>query len=306
MYIEGKTFRTFKVRLFESKMLIHEKKLRIILFSFNVNTEALTKGGDLQRWNPLSIRDLSDGPLSVLRALKETGIKVDSLVTASLGNVTFDGFRHFPHSKEASTIPSTIVINRGMTSTRKVAAQLYSKPLNYVLLAIAKWSRWDADPELGLLNVLKMNGEVKREVVIIEALKDYYFAYGDKGGFDFDLHEKIKQLGVAVFRASFFSYPFQIRSHHSLSLKHLKNNSATEVLANTIPLSFQSEEKMSSTIAREIFHKGEEEFHTCFYVAGNDATLDTGGIRDIMPLLTAFIEEGQKLEKIKEDTRRVS
>ena len=293
--VEGKMVRTFTVRLFESKMPVNEKKLRVVLFCFNGNTQKKEKWRATHHtWDPLTMKELSDGPLCVLRALKECGIKVDSLVTASLGNVTFDGLRHFPVSKGASIIPPTIVINRGMTSVRKIANQIYSAPMSDVLYYVAKFWGWDANPEQGLLDFLKRENEAKREIVIIEAMKDYYFS--DQGGFDTDYHNKIIALSAKVFRANFYPFPFQIRAHHSLSLDHLENNDHTKITANTIPFKFPENEKVSSMIAREIFHKGEGEFHTCFYVAGNDATLDIGAVRDVIPLLAAFVEEGQKLE----------
>ena len=294
VYIEGKTFLTFNLRLFESTTPISGRSLRVVLFSFNANTQATTIASRPRRWDPITMKELSDGPLSVLRALRENGIKVDSLVTASLGNVTFDGLKHFPTTKEVSFIPSTIVVNRGMTSVRKIADRLYPVPANYFLYYLAKFCGWDANPEQELLNFLKRKDGKKRVVIIIEAMMDYYFA--DKGRFDLDYHKKIIGLGAAVFRANFFPFPFQVRSHHSLSLEYLENNDVTEVVADTISLHFTEGDKMSSVIAREVFLKGKEKFHTCFYVAGNDATLDIGGIRDVVPLLAAFVEEGRKLD----------
>lgn len=294
--IEGPIPRTFTVRLFESKIPINDKKLRIILFSFNGNTEK-QKDTQPRRWEPLSIRDLSEGPLHVLKALKACGIRVDSLVTSSLGNVTLDGLKY--HSKalaDQAIIPSTLVINRGLTSVKKVAYQLYPWPLSYLLYAAARWSTWDADPEQEILNFLKnepVSERQKRKIVIIEALKDFYFS--NKGGFDHNFHKKIAQLSISVFRASFYPFPFHVRSHHALSLNHLVCNLVTQVPINTTSLSLGMNEKMSSVIARDIFLSGAEEYHTCFYICGNDASLDKGAVREALPLLSAFIEEGDKM-----------
>lgn len=301
VHIEGTTFRTFTVRLFESKQPLNEKKLRIILFSFNTNFDATKKGGDERRWNPLTVKELSDGPLSVLRAIGEAGIRVDSVVTMSLGNMLFARATDLVKARRTEVIPRVIMINRGMTSVQKIANQLYSRPLNDILYFIAKFGGWDADPEKELLSFLAKDKEKKREVVVIEAQKDYYFS--EKGAFGPDFHQKIISAGAKVFRASFFPCPFQIRSHHALSLEHFEKNEMTEVLADTFPLSLGQEEKVTSMLAREFFYKGDEEFHTCFYVAGNDATLDTGGIRDIIPLAYEFILEGQKLEALNTDQK---
>jgi hypothetical protein len=129
--------------------------------------------------------------------------------------------------------------------------------------------------------------------VLIEALKDFYFS--EKGRLNLDTHEKIAALGHKVFRANFWPFPFQARAHHALSLEHLVNNSLTEMLIDTAHLDLCPNEKMSSAIAKNVFLSGGEEWHTCFYMCGNDATLDVGTARDIVPLLSAFIEEGQRI-----------
>jgi len=296
--IEGPIIRTFRVRLFESRMPIGEKKLRVILFSFNGNTE---HGRDIpvraQTWNPLKIEEVSKSPLSVLQAFQASGIRIDSLVTTSLGNLVLDGLKCFSSESTASdVIPSTLIINRGFTSVKKVANQLYSFPLNYILHGAAKLCGWDADPEKGLLNFLERDSHRSihspRNVVIIEAQKDFYFS--EKGALKADIHEKISQLGVSVFRAKFWPYPFHMRSHHALSLDHLENNPETQVVANTMSFDLGQGEKMSSAIARNIFFEGDEEWHTCFCVGGADATRDTGTVREVMPLLSAFIDEGER------------
>ncbi len=293
--IEGTTLRTFIVRLFESKQPVHGKKLRIILFSYNVNKESSIKDKIEKRWDPLTVKDLSNGPLSVLKAMGESGIKVDSVVTASLGNMLFARAIDLVGPEQAKVIPRTIVINRGMTSVQKVVNKLYSRPLNYFLYFLAKFSGWDADPEKELIGFLEKNKKTKRKVMVIEAQEDYYFSR--EGAFGENFHTKIIHTDAKVFRASFYPYPFHPRAHHALSLEYFENTTTTNVSANTIPLSFAQQEKVTSVIARELLHKGTQQWHTCFYVAGNDATLDTGGIRDIVPLAYEFIQEGQKLEQ---------
>ena len=293
--LEGPVTKIFTLRLFESKMPIGGKKLRVILFCFNGNREC--SGGttlSTQAWNPLKIQELSKIPLSILRAFQTTGIRVDSLVTNSLGNVILDALSTEPIC--ATTIPPTLIINRGYTSTKKVANRFFIFPLNYILYGVAKLCGWSADPEKGLLTFLEKNHQKHihspQKVVIIEARKDYFFS--EEGSFDPNIHEKIAKLGVSVFRAKFWPYPFQSRSHHALCLDHFVNNSETQLLANNMSFSLNEGEKMSSAIARNIFFEGDEEWHTSFFIGGADATREIGTVRETMPLLSAFIEEGER------------
>lgn len=294
--LEGTVSQIFTIRVFEPKMPIGQKKLRMVLFSFNGNME--TQGSTKpQKWNPSTIQALSKSPILVLKVLKSSGIYVDSLITTSLGNVILDGLKHFAAEEDFGTLPPTLIINKGLTSIKKVANQLYAFPLNYLLHGAAKLSGWDANPEQELLHFLEKEKQAslpsQRKIVFIEVLKDFYFS--EKGRFSLDTHEKIAALGHKVFRASFYPFPFHLRAHHALSLDHLVNNSLTEQLIDTIQLDLSPNEKMTSAIAKNIFLNGSEECHTCFYICGNDATLDVGTAREVLPLLSAFIEEGQKL-----------
>jgi hypothetical protein len=297
IHLKGSIFRTFTIRLFESKMPIQEKTLRIILFSFNGNTEVQGKM-EPRRWNPLTIKALSESSLSVLRALRSAGVRVDSLFTTSLGNVTLDGLKTLS-SKEFEIIPPTLIVNRGLTSVQKVANQLYAFPLNYILFGAAKLCGWNANPEQELLHFLKKEAQTsnrpQRKIILIETFKDFYFS--EQGRLQPNAHKKIATSGAKVFRANFYPFPFHARSHHALSLDHLITNSVTKILANTIPLNLKSDEPMSSVIARNIFFDGDQANHTCFYVCGNDATLDIGTAREAVPLLSAFIKEGQKMAR---------
>src|SRR5262249_31782670 len=146
--IEGPIVRIFTVRLFESRMPIEGKKLRVILFSFNGNAE---RDGDVhshqRTWNPLRIEEISRSPLDVLQALRASEIRIDSLVTTSLGNIALDGLKYFPSKLSAPDIlPPTLIINRGLTSVKKVANQLYPFPLNYILYGAARLCGWNANP----------------------------------------------------------------------------------------------------------------------------------------------------------------
>jgi hypothetical protein len=276
----------FTVRLFESNIAVNGKKFRVILFSFNENQEY--QQYHTRKWEPLNLNELSKSPLLVLKAFQKNGVEVDSLITTSLGNVAFDDL------SSEEELPLTLAINRGLTSIKKVSQRLFSFPLNYFLYGMAKLTRWNADPEQGLLNFLSQSHENPRQIIMIEAIKDYYFS--ESAGFASDYHKKLMDLGVRVFRASFYPFPFQIRSHHAISLAHLTNNCATKILANTANFSFQEDENVASLLAKEIFFSGNKELHTCFCISGNDATLNTATVRDTLPLLEAFVKEGLKME----------
>lgn len=295
VHLEGSTTQIFTLRFFESKMPIAEKKLRIILFSFNGNSEQ-PKEGPMQKWNPLTLRALSESPILILKALKTYDIPVHSLVTTSLGNVVLDGLKYLETEEDLNLLPPMLILNRGLTSIWKTASQLYRFPLNYLLYGAAKCSGWTADPEQALLNHLNQeksrSNPPQRTIVFIEARKDFYFS--ERGQFDPDIHEKISHLGHRVFRAQFFPSPFQIRAHHALQLNFFENNAEMRLLADSIPLNLKEGETMPSAIAKLFLNPDSEEWHTCFYMCGNDATLDIGTSREVLPLLSAFIEEGNK------------
>jgi hypothetical protein len=291
--ISSNIYYTFKIRLFESNDLIQDKKLRLILFCFYGNGEGDSLGAQCRNWVPLTILDLENGPLSVLKALHAQKVQIDSLMTTSLGNVTLDGLRESRSQRVADElVPQVLIINRGLPSVTKVANHLYSFPFNYLLSGAAKLLEWDADPEQGMLDLLRRNSQnvnnPPRSVVMIEALNDYYFS--GKGGFGPDIHKKMDESGALVFRGIFYPFPFHVRSHHSLSLDHCVYNSETKVLLNTLAFPLTEGDKMSSVIAKGVFSRGSGPLHTCFCVGGNDETLDVATVR-MMPLLSAYVEQ---------------
>jgi hypothetical protein len=299
--LEGPVVRIFTIRLFESKRPIAGKKLRMILFCFNGNRELTAKGG-IRSWNPLRIDEVSGSPLSVLRALQSHGVEFGSLITNSLGNLIFEGLKNLP-AEEAQIIPRSIIVNRGFTSAEKVGNRLFPFPLNCILYTSAKLSGWDADAETGLLNFcsrISQDGVAPSyQVVIIEAKDDYFFS--GHGALEADLHLRIAQLGVRTFRAQFWPCPFHSRSHHTIPLNHVKNNSETDHLLNTeehFPLG--KDQKLSRAIAKNIFLEEKEDWHTSFVIGGADETLDIATEREIIPLLLAFIREGEKIETLME------
>ncbi|MBS3904741.1 MAG: hypothetical protein KGZ39_05395 [Simkania sp.] len=285
----GAISQIFSLRVCESKESVYGKKFRLILFSFNGNAEK-EEGTERRRWEPLTIKALSEGPLIVLKALKQRGIRIDSLITNSLGNVVLESFRDV----KPDVIPHTIIINRGLTSIRKILNKHCPFPVNCILHRAAKASGWDANPEEALLHFLETNkgNGVQRKVVIIEAEKDHYFS--QEGRFAADIHERIQETGAQVLRAGFYPPLVHPRAHHAVTLNHLVKNSATRVFANTIPLSVEESKPMSEVIAEGVFFHGDEEYHTCLSISGNDANLDVATARDGVPLLAAFAKESQK------------
>lgn len=297
VYVYGALKRIFTLRQFES----NDKKLCVFLFSYYGNMDK-PKGSGLRRWEPLSIQDLSHAPLNVLKALKKDQVQVDSLVTTSLGNVVYDALKD--PSPYDDDIPMTWVVNRGLTSIEKVSNQLYPYPLSSLLHKAAQQTNWDANPEQGMINFLKRRDQQeceKREVVIVEALKDYYFS--EKGAFATNFEVQIGALGVPVSRAKFYPFPLQVRAHHAESLDRLPFNQATKIDSankDSSAILLRKHETAASWLVREIFLKTVDKCHTCFYVCGNDADLNLGTVRDIKPLLEEYVKEVQELEKLKE------
>lgn len=282
---QGDIKTTFVVRLFESKTGILGKKIQFFLFSFYGNE------CKEHRWEPLSMKELSKAPLDVLRALQASGVEVDALMTQSLGNVAYEGLQYLSQEEEA-VIPKTLISNRGLTSIWKVAGQLFAFPISWILYGLAKISGYDADPERGLMSFLRKSNETLREVVIIEATKDHFYA--GSGSFEPNYHQEIKALGHSVFRGKFYPGTVHQRAHHAISLTKLTNNSVTEIAAADV-LTLEKEQKISAALAQKIFaEKGGH--YTCYYVGGNGANLDVG-TWDVCLLLGALVKESQLQQK---------
>ena len=298
IHLEDSTFtRIMKVRLFESKVPVNDKYLRVVLFTFNGNDE---EGADgiRRKWGPKNIRDLSRTPFDILRALKD--IEFQSLMTFSLGNVVLEELNELPE-EEASLFPRTVIISKGLTSIQKVGSQLYSYPLNSLLHHLAYQTGWDADPEKALLGFLERQ-QVKhnktREIVIVENPQDFYFS--GKGRFEEDFHDELEKCGAKVIRGDFEAPFVHPRAHHALSLNELSFNSKTRIYTNTTDFQVPQDPrhgdlKVSAWLAREVFLKGKGEWHNCFCVGGSQETLSVATGREIVPLLNAFIKAGKKL-----------
>ena len=256
--------RIYTVRIIECTSQIG-KKLRIILFSFYGNQERIGKIS--QKWNPRDPRELQNGPLSVLRACKKLKLRVDSIITTSLGNILWQG------GVPEDLVPETVIVNRGFTSTRKVIKKL-SCLERIILPALAWLTGWQIDAEAGLKSL-------ETRLVIIEAKMDSYFS--GAGGFG--------KMANAHVRATFFPTYFHVRAHHALSLDHLKRNSLTTITGEDA--FFREGESAATAIARNVFSSG---WHTCVYVCGNDAQLNLGTARGVLPLISAFITQDEKKE----------
>jgi len=278
--IEGEKIQTFNLRVLE--LPLAEKRVRIVLFSFYGHTE----GEDDKRWEPATIRELSRAPLNVLKALQAKDIRVDSLMTVSLGNVVLDGLRH--EDPEQKLLPPNLIINRGLTFTRKTADQLFPFPLNYLLRGLTYVTEWGANPEQALVDFVQLS-PTKPQVVIVETPYDHYFS--GKGAFAPDFHTKLRDAGASVFRGSFCPSPFHARAHHALSLDHLVRNCETKVIVDEIGLETSSQVPISDALAREIFLKGDKDVHTCFLVCGSTTTPDIGTMLEADPLLSACQRE---------------
>ena len=269
---DGDTTRTFPLRVFERPL--GDKTVRIVVFSLNDNREE-TNGSE-RKWNPATIQELSRAPLDVLQAIQqEDGVHVDSLMTVSLGNVMWEGAQE----EDKLFIPPTIIVNRGFTSVKKIASQLYPFPLNYLLYALARLTGWNADPEQKLPVFCK-----DKKVIILETPYDYYFS--GKGAFAPDFHVRLWQHAASVFRGSFCPFPFHPRAHHAVSLKELAWNCEAKVALDTLDFTSKSG-SVAATLANKVFLPEGEDVHTCFIVCGSTTTLDIGAILEAQPLLEA-------------------
>ena len=221
-------------------------------------------------------------PLLVLQAIQNQQVRVHSLMITSLGNLVATALPEL-----CPRLPDVVILNRAFTSTAKVTGALYPPPLNYLLRGVASLSGWNADAEEGFLRFLEKTPEVPREVHLIEARGDTYFA--GRGAPREQLHADIARFGPQVSRIQFWPHPLHRRAHHAVALNQLRYNCETRVLAEAPSFSWRPGESAAATIARTVFHRGSEERHTCFCIGGSDATLATGTVSLILPLLKAFI-----------------
>jgi hypothetical protein len=247
------------------------------LFSFNDNQQKKKTSSFRERWEPLSIDELSRAPAYVMRALYNTDNPLDSLFFSSLGSLALSGIEQIAdESGGTPVIPRVMVLDRVMTTTAKVANKLYSFPVNYILYGIARLLQWDTNPEKALLSIAEKHNQTLKQVVIIQAKADYYFS--GVAAFANNIHTNINKFGIQVFQGQFWPVNcLHPRAHHAVSLSLVEQNSETAVISNTRSFfQIQEEENLASAIARNILQKTDRDSqtHRCFLVGGSIATLD--------------------------------
>lgn len=254
------------VRIVESKNFgLNQDGLRFILFGFNENLEE--KNGLIKHWDPKSLEEIAQVPLELIRALKDHA-KLNSLVCFSLGALTLEALKDC----NEDVLPENIIINRGLTSIRKVSTSVLPFPLSSIVYQIC--SRWhlDADPENSFLEYLERNPKIasEKKVVLIKATKDRYFS----GASDFhpDFFARIKKVVAEVFEGS-FSVPYlHPIAHHALRpdwiICHPESGSD---IKSFIPM--HHSETLADAMNR--FFTKDKRDHTCMIVGGNKDNLDT-------------------------------
>ena len=203
-----------------------------------------------------------------------------------------DGFKYIVQ-EEVDSIPKTIILNRSISSIGKVAAQLYSFPISYLLYQAIYALGLDANPEHELLNFFQrieqnhpqsMEG---RKVVIIEARNDRYFS--GNGALDPSLCDNLVNTGAEVYQGSFFIPLVAEAAHHALRLDWLLNNEDSGTVSTQF-LHTEKNESVSSSLVRNLMSEvSEDGYHTCFIVGGNRDSLDSITFLQAAPLLSAFV-----------------
>ncbi len=274
----------FNTRIVESKKPINGKSLRFVLFSFYGHKQ-ITNNKETD-WKPLNVQDQALGPLLVMRALKKNGVKLDSIITNSMGNIIISEFDSLS-IEDKDLIPGTLIINRGLTSIKKAIIKLYTFPMRQILDCAVRISGWAADPETALINFLNDSAHhsplKSRKIILIEALRDHYFS--NEGGFDPNFHRQLEATGAKVFRGQFYPACLNERAHHAAPLDYLTNNFVSKIYGKEA-MKIEDYESVSDSIARNIFLEGTAESHTNLYVGGNLETLDMA-TRGIYPLLAS-------------------
>lgn len=278
---------TFQTRVIESKEEIEGKKLRLILFSFYDHFD-----NEGNPWNPLTTDELSAASLEVIKAF-QNHVSIHSMMTFSLGSLILDGLKHVSHD-ERELIPKTLILNRSLSSIWKVAAQLYSFPISYLLYQAVYSLGLDADPEKEIVSFFeRMEGNQGspiegRKVVVIEAKNDRYFS--GNGAFDPSLRESLESTGVEAYQGSFFVPLIADIAHHAIRLDLLFNNDDSgSVTSQFIPI--EKNEKVPSSLMRNLMSETDDDgFHTLFIAGGNKDILDSITYLQAAPLMSVFIE----------------
>lgn len=280
---------TFNLYVVESKELVNGVGLRLFLFSFYGNQ--VEKDGETADWKPATIYELGAAPVLVLKALKEQGITVDSLDLFSLGAIAFEGMRHLETS-EIEIIPKTVILDRAMSSTYKIAQKLYSFPMKHLLYGAAYSSNWDGDPEGACLSFFEntTSSLAGRTAIQVEARNDLYFS--GPGAYSSDFLSRLSDLGMTTYSGTFYVPCYKEASHHALSRGHVYCNSKNSGTDVDQFIEMQPLEALSDALMREVYlnsNYSDGPYHQSLIVGGNAENLDILLLR-AYAMLQSFVE----------------
>lgn len=265
------------IRIVQSTGFEKESKgLRLILFSFYGNKEV--KNGTEAPWDPKSLEAIGSLPLEILSALK-TQIKVDSLICFSLGALTLDAVK----DSDEDLLPDTIILDRGLTSIKKVAPMILSYPFDKIAHYLASCYHLDANPEESLpIHLEKIPPFKNKTVIVIEATLDRYFS--KSAGYSLSTLERLKRIGAQVFYGQFLIPYLSSVAHHALRKDWIINNQNFGThTKNFIPIELN--EKLSDALCKYLIKEGK---HTSFIVGGSRDTLDSM-LYGAAPILDSYL-----------------
>ncbi len=257
----------FTVRFVESRdFATNPNGLRFILFSFYNHSQE--KDGQITDWDPRSLEAVALAPIEVLRALKLNSIDVDSMLCFSLGALTLDAV----HKTDDDILPSTVIIDRGLTSINKVSSAVLSWPLNKLVYNLAWGYGLDADPEKQFPAYLEKLAEKAKDkkVVVIESKVDSYFS-GDRS-YDDDYFKRIEKTGASVFRGQFLAPIIHPRAQHAMRRDQMINNPNSGASLTSF-IDSHDHETLADSLSK-LFNSNNKP-HTCFMVGGNKDNLDS-------------------------------
>lgn len=280
---------TFNLYVVESKEQVNGKGVRFFLFSFYDNY--VEKDGEKLNWKPATIFELGAAPILILKALKEKGVTIDSLDLFSLGAVAFEGMRYL-NGSDIDIIPKTVILDRAMSSTYKVAQNLYSFPMKHLLYGAAYSSNWDGDPEGACLEFFEKvsTSMAGRTVIQVEARNDHYFS--GVGAYSSDFLSRLKELGMTTYSGKFYVPCYKESAHHALSRGLIycnPKNSGTDVEQF---LEMEPLEALSDALMRELYlnpNYSSGSYHQSLVVGGNAENLDILLLR-VYAMLQSFVE----------------
>ncbi len=245
---------SFKITVVESK----KEGVRFFLFSY-YGHEIVDREQNRKPWKPGSIDELGVAPCLVLKALEKQGFKMDSLDLFSMGSLGFQGLKYFEDIK----LPPTIILDRNLASTYRVATKLYAFPIKWILYVGALLSGWDANPESSLLKYFETHeAHQGQRVVVIKATEDFYFSkQGDfSPNFISKLRQWVSERQGRVFSGEFFPLMTHERAHHAFPREGLFKNGLNSGVNKTIPAEPSLANGLNfGTDTRDFFPMGQNE-----------------------------------------------